>query len=95
MRKYECNGYIRISKTRARALYDSGKPVYILPCLTRTNNMWIQPYCAKKDDYNTFSDGWNTIVPYEDFDSVCTCYTYYNCNAQLGKYPAFYIMEVE
>lgn len=85
---------IRISKAAAEKLYNDGKPVYMLPCKCRLDNMWIQPYKAEAEKviYTPLhNDGFNAVVPRNyNFDTVVNCYTYYNCNNELGRYPAFY-----
>ena len=68
----------RISKTKARKLYDSGETVFLLGC-----NLWIgpmfQPYPAKYREYEARS-----------FDQMVSDFTYYNCDYECGYYPAFY-----
>lgn len=84
----------RIDKKQARKLYNNMKPIYILPCKIRFDLLgyWYGPYKAEKGGYNAIgtSTGFDTIIPYADFDKTVNCYEYYNCNSETGKYSAFY-----
>ncbi len=38
------------------------------------------------------STGFDTVIARnKQFETVVTCFTYYNCNNELGRYPAFYM----
>lgn len=44
--------------------------------------------------YNA-GDGFNTVVARSrEFDTVVNAFTFYNCNAETGRYPAFYVKGV-
>lgn len=83
----------RVDKRIARKAYNAHEPIYLLPCKTRLDNMWLSPCKAIKDaiNYMGSDDGFNTVIARNDFESLVTCYSYYNCNTELGNYPAFYM----
>ncbi len=73
---------VRISKTRARALYDAGSNVLFIPCkLNPANNFYALGIWQNK----------NLDGQYETFDKLVSYYEGYNCNAETGNYTAFYI----
>lgn len=78
MRKYsfDDNGksYVRISKAEARKIYQV-EPVLICACDLRPLGPWGQGLWANVD---------------RDFDTMVGEYEYYNCNAETGRYAAFY-----
>ena len=90
------NGYIRISKAKARKIYNNGGYIFMLPCkVSPAFNPWIIPARFNKSEFCTAANvGIDTVVPRNrEFETVVNCYSYYNCNNELGKYPAFYVME--
>jgi hypothetical protein len=56
--------------------------VYMLPCKTNINNIWIQPHQT-------------TVDSIEGLEKEINIFSYYNCNNELGKYPSYYIEELE
>lgn len=41
------------------------------------------------------SDGFNTVVPRNrEFETVVNAFRFYNCNGEMGRYPAFYVKGV-
>ena len=70
--------YIRINKSAARKLYNAGKEFLIIPCKCRPGGAWLTGFTVNSN---------NSAV---SFDSYINEFTYYNCNNELGKYPAFY-----
>lgn len=73
------NGVLkRISKQSAAKLHANGGRVYLLPCRTRLDTPWMRPYLVNPD---------------EDFEKTVNSYTYYNCNAELGKYCSYFVEE--
>ena len=73
----------RIDKRKARALFELGATVYLIPSNFVPFGAWIQPCPIKKDNpYN-----WN-----ENFDIISKEFQYYNCiNSETGFFPAYYI----
>lgn len=80
MYQIKCNGYTRISKQKARKMYDAGETVYLLPWRLVPGTCWGLMYDANY--YN-----WNKCEP---FDTVVAAFEMYNCGSQYGKYTAFY-----
>lgn len=74
----------QVNKTTARKAYDNGKTIYLQSCNMLINNMWQSPCPIKKE-----GDAWDRT-----FDQNVNEYQYYNCDAERGKYPLFFI-EVE
>ena len=75
MNRYCSKEILRISKTKAKNIYNN-VDVYILPHLINPDNMWMPP----------------TLIPKnEDFTTFINNYSHYNCNAETGRYCAFYV----
>ena len=68
----------RINKRVARKLFNEGKTLWITACNMR-------PECGLLMNAGTYE---NELV---DFDMFVNSFTYYNCNNETGRYPAFYI----
>lgn len=49
-----------------------------------------------KEAYSTIAgDGFNTVVAHSrEFDTVVNAFIFYNCNAETGRYQAFYVKGV-
>jgi len=76
------NGYERISKAKARKLFEQGKTIYIQSCNMTPVNPWqsaheIDPAHYKEENYS--------------FDSMVNNYEYYNTDCERGYYAAFYV----
>lgn len=75
--------WTRISKRRARALYDAGHTITVAPVNMRLNNVWCTYIRIGRK--LKFSLG-------DSFDSLVNDYEYYNCNSnEVGRYPAYYV----
>lgn len=73
--------YVRISKQKARTLYNAGFEVVLNPVNLRLDNAWHTFFETQKEPDNN-----------GDFDAMCNEFEYYNCNnKESGKFPAFYI----
>ena len=72
----------KIRKNTARKLYNMGKSIIILPCKCRPGSMWLHGFEIKK------------TAPQNDFDRLINEFEYYNCNAETGRYTAYYAEEV-
>lgn len=70
----------KINKAIARRMYNEGKEFWITACNMR-------PECGIliNSRYYQFKD--------DSFDKVVNAFTYYNCNPETGRYPAYYIVE--
>jgi hypothetical protein len=78
------DGYIRVTKTRARRLHDEGKSVYLQSCNFVPVNMW-QDALEMPSETDMRDEAW-------DFDTYVRNYEFYNCTcAEQGYYAAYYI----
>lgn len=93
MKQISINGYIRITKREAARRYTAGETVRICPVNISPVNVWGFYADANNRDYTEVStDGFNTtIARNRAFETVVNAYTFYNCNAETGRYPAFYV----
>lgn len=83
MTHYTIDGYTRISKTRARRLYDSGAPVYICPVKLRPGEPWHPETQILKHRAQA------------TFEELTNAATFYTCGAAAGSYLAYYVRVVE
>ena len=70
----------RITKATAKKLYNSGVAVYLMPA--NANPFFVgfsYPYATS----TSTNDGMT-------FDACVNAFEYYNCNAEMGKYTAFF-----
>lgn len=81
MNQYTADGYSRISKARARRLYDAGAPVYMCPVKLRPGAPWHPETQALKT---------RAQAP---FDSLVNAAVYYTCGSATGPYLAYYTKE--
>ena len=81
MNQIKIDNYTRISKQAARARHNAGQPCYAIPCKLHPENMWQRPA---------------PVPVYEPqgatFDEWLNAFEYYNCDAERGRYTAFYVM---
>ena len=83
--------YKRVNKVTARKMYNYGCSITLLPCKINESALdgsysFIEPVTINmvKCTYD-----------YNKFDRVVREYEYYNCNAESGYYPHFYVSEEE
>lgn len=69
----------QINKAAARKLYAAHKPFIIVPCNMRPDSMFAIH----------MKSGWM----WRNFDNFYNEFCYYNCNAETGRYPRFYVEE--
>lgn len=52
---------------------------------------------SKKEEFpHIGNDGFNTIVPRNrEFETVVNAFRRYNCNYEIGYYPAYYVKAVQ
>lgn len=79
--------YKKINKPTARKMYNCGHPVLLLPCnvsdeAVEGKSDWIKPVTISIFDTEEDSN---------KFDRTVNSYAYYNCNAELGYYPHYYV----
>ena len=82
--------YKRVTKGKARKLYNKGCTIHLLPCrvsqvaLYHTDNSFVQPLSISLNKC------------YRDFDKLVNEYEYYNCtDTTMGKHTNFYVDTVE
>ena len=75
--RYDGITWERVTKARARKVYESGGRVALSPVLARWG-VWVEPYII--------SNG--TGGP---FGLMVSMVEFYNCGAELGRYLAYYI----
>lgn len=89
MNQIEIKGWIRISKSKARRLYDEGQTIRLCPIKVNPCNEYY-PMSFDMNKADKFD-----VEPLEwelKFDSRVNHFEYYNCQyAELGKYSAFYV----
>lgn len=92
MLKLTLDGYRRITKTEAARRYNAGEVVRITACKMHPCNLWGAYSDAQKDSYTEVSgDGFNTTVARNrEFNTVVNAFMYYNCNNEVGRYPAYW-----
>lgn len=76
----------RISKAKARKLWEEGFTLYFLSSNMRFDNVWQSPM---EDQKNGFSFQGYT------FDKICNNYLAYNCDRERGRYIKFYVCHKE
>ena len=93
MNRVEINGWIRITKAKARKLYDAGQTIRVCPCkVNPCNEYYPLSFDINKDDNFTVEPlDWEL-----KFDARVNRFELYNCQYnELGKYTAFYIRKEE
>ena len=70
--------YVRVAKPRAKKLFNTGKPLYLLPCMASPHSPWNQFALVDNMQARTF-------------DQQVNAFEYYNCNSQMGKFAAYYV----
>lgn len=74
--------YKRISKKEAKKRFINGGNMIVAPCNMRLFTNW---------GGWSIIDGFNVAEPELEFDRIINSFIYYNCNAEMGYYPSFYI----
>lgn len=96
MKKICVDGFRRISKKEAEKRYNRGETIRFCAVKLSPVNLWGM--FADLCNYELrplASDGFNTTVPRNRaFETAVQAFQYYNCNAETGKYPAYYVKEV-
>ena len=68
----------KINKVQAKKLWDVGESFWMIACNMR-------PYAGILIDYKRFNE-FNG-----DFEKLYNAFSYYNCDNERGRYPAFYV----
>lgn len=77
MRHIETKHFKRITKTAARKIYEANGDIYVCPHKVNPENSWGLLL--------------GPMLGTRPFDDMIANATWYNCNAELGRYLAFYI----
>ena len=81
MNHYTVNGFVRVSKARARKLWGQGVTVYACPCKLRPGAPWHVETAVHP-------------VPRANLDTLIIPLLWYSCcNAETGRYLAFYVRQ--
>ena len=93
MTKLVFNGYKRISKKAAEKLYNAGQIIRICSVKISPVNVWnFFADCQRDSLTEISSDGFNTtLARNKEFETVVNAFTFYNCNNETGRYPAYYV----
>lgn len=96
MNKRMVAGFTRISKRAAEKRYNAGEVVILCPVKLRPGFPYFPEIPVKREEISQIGgDGFNIVVPRSrDFETVANAFSFYNCSAGAGKYPAFYVKEV-
>lgn len=88
--------YTRITRKEARKRYNAGEVARLCAVKLSPVNMWgCFADCCREALSPIAEDGFNTVVARSrEFDTVVNAFTFYNCNAETGRYPAFYVKGV-
>ena len=78
--------YERIDKRKARKMYNAGQEVGIIPCKCNPASIWFNGFTMINDPSQEET---------RDFDSYVNEFEYFNCNAEMGRYAAFYLYKEE
>lgn len=82
--------YKKVNKAIARKIYNHGLPVYLVPCKCR----FVDP---ESDEKSWVTPLKISLLECEEemnkFDRTVNSFEYYNCNAELGYYSAYYVKE--
>lgn len=79
---YDGNNWTRVSLRRARALYNNGHTIVVVPVLAHPFGPW------------RISASLNRLRPSNagrSFDAIVNEYMCYNSSEELGKYAAYYV----
>ena len=83
MINYSSEKMKRVNRRTAERLYNSGVAVGLCPCKMDPEN----PY------FNMLAWVNNSIESDKSFESLCNAFSWYNCNAETGRYIAFYVLK--
>jgi hypothetical protein len=89
------NQFLKIRKTMAKKLYQTGKTIYIVPCKVCPDfkAKWITPFELQYTEEMKQRDIEYPAIAFEHiFESRINNFEYYNCNSELGYYTAFYVL---
>ena len=84
MKKIVIDNLVRVSKSKAMKLFNSGVTIQIVPCNANPQSIWF--YDCKFNINDTIN---------KNFIKLVNDFTYYNCieayQKKYGLYPAYYV----
>ena len=84
MKKMVIDTLVRVNKSKAMKLFNSGVTIQIVPCNAQPKSIW---FVNSKFNINDTID--------KNFIKIVNDYTYYNCiiayQKKYGLYPAYYV----
>ena len=81
--------YRQITKATARKMFCKGKTIYMYPSkLLPFNNPWGNAFAVNIDKLEEYER--THYEPKHNFETLVNACTYYNCNAETGRYLRFY-----
>lgn len=81
MNQIKIGGYFRLPMRKAEKLFKQGKIIRVCGCKLSPVN-----------GFGMFADISNSSTDCA-FKDIVNAYKYYNCNHEVGYYPAFYVKE--
>ena len=88
---FDYNGYTfkRVNKTIAKRAYINGLSIVICPCNLHPFSAWMPGVKLNKKSREAFVADLTGLK--NDFENWLDSFMYYNCDAERGYYPAYYI----
>lgn len=83
------NTWTRINKKAAEKAFVNGKTVVAIPHNLRPFTPWHCEFYWNRSQYEQFVADEIGMKNY--FSNLCNSCEFYNCNAETGKYLAFYV----
>ena len=82
---YTYNGerFVRVTKIKARKIYNDGNTVYLIPDMMRLDNAWQSPCSISKKD-----NGGD-----REFDARVNEFVYYNCDRVRGHGVKYFVKQ--
>jgi hypothetical protein len=74
----------KITKAKAKKLYDNGIDIYLNPSKMNPNGVWHKAMKVSKPYFES------TIYDAPTFEQLVNNYNYYNCNKEMGLVVHFY-----
>lgn len=81
MNKITVGGWERISKAKAKKLFENGEQFKVVPCNVSPINSWGLGMEIQKGDLSVG----------HGFQNFLNSYEFFNCRYELGRYCAFYV----
>lgn len=94
MRAMEFNGLRRVSKRRARALYDAGAAVCLCPVNMSPVALWnLSAWVQRRKAPRFVPAPVDTVRADRPFSSIVNEFEAFSCGGGAGRYAAYYVQE--